>query len=69
MTENASPSGPRPKETNEVEINLGGLVVGIVILICLIWSLLTGEMPFAYLNVALLFALALGNHIVNSIYD
>lgn len=67
MSENVK-AGPRPDEEKQVTINIAGLLVGIILLICLIWSLFKGKMIFAYLNTILLFALAVFNHAINMIH-
>lgn len=60
---------PRKDERNEVTVNLGAFGVGLVLTACLIWSIYTQTMEFAYLNVGLLFGLAVFNHAINMIYQ
>lgn len=59
---------PQEKEANQVTVNLGGFVVGVVLLACLVWAILSENMQFAILNTFLLFALAVFNHGLNVLY-
>lgn len=60
---------PQKKETNQVTVNLGGFAVGIVLVVCLIWSIFNNQMDFAYITTFLLFTLAIFNHGLNLIYN
>jgi hypothetical protein len=62
------PQEPRPPETKEVNVNVAGTFVGLILFIALVWSMYTGEMSFAYLNAGLLATLAIANHVVNMMY-
>jgi len=62
------PQEPRPKETNQVNVNIAGVFVGLILFVSLVWSMFVGEMTFAYLNAALLASLAVSNHLVNMMY-
>jgi hypothetical protein len=55
---------PEPDGVNEINVNIGSVFVGILLFMCLIWSLWIGEMLFAYLNVSLLTLLAIANYAI-----
>lgn len=62
-----TPDGP-DSEVNQIEVNIGGVVVGTILFFVLIWSMWTGEIVFGYLTATLLFALGVSNHVVNMMY-
>ena len=62
------PKEPRPRERKEVNVNIAGVFVGLILFVALVWSMYAGEMTFAYLNAALLASLAVSNHLVNMMY-
>jgi hypothetical protein len=62
------PKEPRKNESEQPDINLGGVFVGLVLFVGLIWSLYVGEMTFAYLSLVLLFALAVANYLIGMMY-
>lgn len=62
------PQEPRPRERKEVNVNVAGVFVGLILFISLVWSMFVGEMTFAYLNAGLLASLAVANHAINMMY-
>lgn len=54
------------EEVNEITVNIGSLLTGVVLALALVWAISAGEMGFAHFTAGLLTVLAVGNHVVNS---
>lgn len=63
------PQKPQPPERKEVNVNVAGFFVGIILFVFLIWSVYSGESMFSYWVATLLTILAIGNHVIDMKYQ